>query len=254
MAATARSGRFLREGLKVAIVGRPNAGKSSLLNQLLKIERAIVSEVPGTTRDVIEELLDMNGVPVMLVDTAGIRQTKDSIEQMGMERTERAIEEADLVLHVADITHGWQDDEAKIAEMIADRPWILIQNKVDLLPQSDFLDNWQRPDYPQELTKVRISAKTGQGLPDLTESILAWALGQAGGVFEGPTLNERQATLSAQAAKDLNLARATLAQGMPQDCLATDLKLAIDRLSEMSGVMVSDELIASVFAKFCIGK
>jgi tRNA modification GTPase len=254
LALTARSGKFLREGLKVAIVGRPNAGKSSLLNQLLKIDRAIVSELPGTTRDVIEEPLDINGLPVILIDTAGIRQTKDLLEQMGMERSERAIAEADLALHVADITHGWKDDEAKIAQMIGETPWILVQNKIDLLPESAPLENCKIPDYPGKLSQVNVSAKTGQGLPALNEQISTWALGKARGIAEGPTLNERQATLSAQAARDLSLARETVKQGMPQDCLATDLKMAIDRLSEVRGEMVSEELIASVFAKFCIGK
>ena len=202
----------------------------------------------------IEEPLDINGLPVILVDTAGIRQTKDVLEQMGMERSERAIADADMALHVADITQGWHEDEEKIAELMGDRPWIPIQNKIDLLPEADPLENRQIPDYPGKLSQVNISAKTGQGLPALNEQISTWASGKARGAAEDPTFNERQATLSAQAAKDLRLASETVKKGMPQDCVATDLKLAIDRLSEVCGEMVSEELIASVFAKFCVGK
>jgi tRNA modification GTPase len=253
LAATARSGKFLREGLRVAIVGRPNAGKSSLLNQLLKNDRAIVSDSPGTTRDLIEELLDMNGLPVILVDTAGIRHTKDEVEQMGMERTERAINDAQVVLHVADVTHGWQSDEENIAKVIGEKPWFLVHNKIDLLQQSTMPEN-KMANHESKVAEIQLSAKTGEGLPLLTERICAFALGGSARGSEGPTLNERQASLCAEAVKDLKLARETVAAGMPQDCVATDLKTAIDRLSEMSGQMVTEEVIASVFANFCIGK
>jgi tRNA modification GTPase len=253
LAATARSGKFLREGLRVAIVGRPNAGKSSLLNQLLQNDRAIVSDSPGTTRDVLEELLDMNGLPVVLVDTAGIRHTKDEVEQMGMERTERAIKDAEVVLHVVDVTHGWQNDEEKIAKLIGNKPWFLLHNKMDLLDQSQLTEN-KKNGHENKVAEIKLSAKTGEGLNSLIEQISAFALGENARGSEGPTLNERQASLCAQASKDLKLARETVAAGMPQDCVATDLKTAIDRLSEMSGQVVSEEVIASVFANFCIGK
>ncbi|MGH9548917.1 MAG: tRNA uridine-5-carboxymethylaminomethyl(34) synthesis GTPase MnmE, partial [Terriglobales bacterium] len=116
LALTVRSGRFLREGLRLAIVGKPNAGKSSLLNQLLKFDRAIVTDVPGTTRDSLEELIDVNGIPVILIDTAGIRDTEDQVEQIGIERTYRAVEHCDLALFVADVTTDWSDDDRLIAK------------------------------------------------------------------------------------------------------------------------------------------
>jgi tRNA modification GTPase len=289
LAGTARSGKFLREGLKVAIVGRPNAGKSSLLNQLLKNDRAIVSDQPGTTRDSIEELLDMNGLPVILIDTAGIRHTKDQIEQMGMERTARAINDAEVVLHVVDATQGWQSEEEKIAGMTGTKPWFLLHNKIDLLKEptlvghngkdltgsglvsaggtpavagrcveqakrEDEMDIFKGVPAGAPVTEIKLSAKTGEGLATLTDKLSTFALGEQNTQLERPTLNERQASLCAQTVRDLEFARKTVKDGMPQDCLATDLKTALDRLSEISGEMVSEEVIASVFANFCIGK
>src|SRR5205823_1746385 len=131
LARTARSGKFLRNGLRIAITGRPNAGKSSLLNQLLKYERAIVTDIPGTTRDSLEELLDLNGIPVLLVDTAGIRATEDHVEKIGIERTHDAIANADLVLLIADLTAGWGEPEELISQAIGDKPYIVLLNKVD---------------------------------------------------------------------------------------------------------------------------
>jgi len=253
LAQTARCGKYLREGLKVTIVGRPNAGKSSLLNQLLQQDRAIVSDQPGTTRDSIEELLDIHGLPVILVDTAGIRQTKDEIEQMGMVRTQRAIDDAQVVLHVVDATLGWQSDEDVIAKLIGAKPWFLIRNKIDIFTPGKSYENGAHH-FESKVAEIELSAKTGEGMPKLAEQICYFALGEQAQAMEGPTLNERQASLCAQAAADLKLADETVAAGMPQDCVATDLKIAIDRLSEVSGQAVSEELIASVFANFCIGK
>ncbi len=253
LASTARSGRFLREGLKVAIVGRPNAGKSSLLNQLLQYERAIVSDTPGTTRDIIEELIDLDGLPVKLIDTAGLRQTSDTLEEMGMERTKRAIAEAELILHLTDSTTEWQAEEEEISGLIGEKAWFLIMNKIDLLSKRES-QPVATPDRPGKLSTLQLSAKTGEGLDKLVGEICTWALGANVEGASGPTLNERQSALCMAAAQDLARAQLSLSAGMPQDCLGTDLKGAVDRLSEISGEIVSEEVIASVFAKFCIGK
>lgn len=251
LAATARSGRFLRQGLKLAIVGRPNAGKSSLLNQLLKFERAIVSDTPGTTRDSLEELLDLNGVPVVLVDTAGIRSTEDQIEKAGIERTVRAINECDLAIFVVDLTAGWEWPEQEIERLLAGRPYILTGNKIDAAGDTgrSLMDN-----SPCAVDKVVISALTGQGLPEFKGKIESWVFA---GESQGATyvsLNTRQAELCSKAADALRLVAHTVDSGLPQDCLAVDLKGAVDALSEICGEAVSEEIIGRVFANFCIGK
>lgn len=261
LASTARSGRFLREGLKLAIVGRPNAGKSSLLNQLLQFERAIVTDIPGTTRDSLEELLDLNGIPVILIDTAGIRLTEDKVEKIGIERSKRAIAEADLVVFVVDLETGWGDAEIEIEQiLIRDaKPFLLVGNKIDLL--NGDLSKWSGPDG-QRLTeqgelgmaaRVAISAKNGQNMEALTYAVESWVFADSAR-REGPSLNSRQADLCLRAMSALSMVEQTLASGYPQDCLATDLKTAVDALSEISGESVTEEVITAVFATFCIGK
>lgn len=251
LAGTARSGKFLREGLKLAIVGRPNAGKSSLLNQLLKFERAIVTDIPGTTRDSLEELLDLNGIPIVLIDTAGIRPTEDTVEKIGIERTKRAIAEADLVVFLIDLETGWGSAEEEIDQLIDAKPFLLVGNKIDLINGERLKSN--RIDKDGAVANVAISAKSGENLAGLTSAIESWVFAD-GLAREGPSLNSRQADLCIQAMSALSLVEQTLTAGYPQDCLATDLKSAVDALSEISGESVTEEVITQVFATFCIGK
>lgn len=250
LAATARTGRYLREGLKIAIVGRPNAGKSSLLNQLLKFERAIVTDVPGTTRDSLEEMLDLNGIPVMLVDTAGIRQTEDQVEKIGIERSKKAITECDIALFVIDLPQGWGTPEEDIAAMLGERPCIVVGNKIDLNAKDTVDGSTHLAKY---LGKVDLSAKSGTNIGGLTAAIEKFVFSDLPS-REGPSLNARQAELCLKAIEALRLVKITLDSGYPQDCLATDLKTAVDALSEISGESVSEEVISQVFATFCIGK
>jgi tRNA modification GTPase len=276
LARTVRSGRFLREGLHLAIVGRPNVGKSSLLNQLLKFERAIVTDVPGTTRDSLEELLDMNGIPVVLVDTAGIRDTADQVERIGIERTYKAIAAADVVLMLVDATADWSSDDSLIAKMLLAKPYFVLANKIDAVPEFDLgkfsaslnetavgtpcasSENASSTDQScgssAALDVIAISALTGQGMRRLTDALESWVLGDARGKDRGASLNHRQGELCLRAVEALELVRQTALSGMPQDCLATDLKTAVDCLSEICGEAVSEEIIANVFATFCIGK
>lgn len=255
---TAKSGRFLREGLKLALVGRPNAGKSSLLNQLLKFERAIVTPIAGTTRDSIEEILDLNGIPITLVDTAGIRHTEDQVELIGIERSRQAIAEADLIILLLDLTVGWKEAEDQIYEYAKEKSILLVANKIDLLA-SDLAKQLKEEMYcPKHLAarfidKICISASTGQNLPSLSKAIEDWVYSDLSSRDE-PTLNIRQAELCSKACRCLDDVLSTLQAGMPQDCIASDLKIAIDALSELSGISVSEEIISEVFANFCIGK
>lgn len=281
LAQTARSGKFLREGLKLALVGRPNAGKSSLLNLLLRFERAIVTPVPGTTRDSIEEILDLNGIPLTLVDTAGIRHTVDQVEIIGIERSRQAIAEADLLLLVMDMSQGWGEAEDQICQLAGNKDILLIANKWDLLSTHS---DQEPPAAPEHLDRMAVSEAIPEKLDTLEVSecfpdrmttrfvssipfsaARAWNLERLSReienwVYQGcqsrdtPSLNMRQAELCLKAAACLDHVFETLEQGMPQDCVASDLKIAIDALSEVSGIAVSEEIISEVFANFCIGK
>lgn len=253
---TARSGHFLREGMKVAIVGKPNAGKSSLLNQLVSYDRAIVTEIAGTTRDALHEPLDLNGIPVILIDTAGIRHTQDTVEQIGIERSAQAVEEADLILMLFEANADWSTEDSKVRELVGNKPFVLIANKVDLRPGFKFdelLSQMNGPDC-QPVAKLEISAKTGEGVKNIGNVIENYVLTEEALKQAGGSLNQRQFELCRSANQALQLVKETLDTGLPQDCLATDLKLAVDRLSEVCGESVSEEVIGQVFANFCIGK
>lgn len=252
LARTARSGKFLREGVKLALVGRPNAGKSSLLNQLLKFERAIVTDIPGTTRDAIEETIDINGIPITLVDTAGIRETQDVVEKIGIERSTRAIEDSDLAILIVDLSAGWAEQEEQIANLIGDRDFILVRNKLDLIGDQKMLAI-NAMTTSAAVADIALSAVTGLNVDLLTSEIEKWVF-RDNPLSSGPSLNVRQADLCIRAAQSLRHVQETLVAGLPQDCLATDLKIAVDALSEISGELVSEQIIGQVFATFCIGK
>lgn len=247
---TTRTGRFLRDGLKLSLIGRPNAGKSSLLNQLLKFDRAIVSDTPGTTRDSIEEQLDINGIPVTLIDTAGVRITEDSIELAGISRTTRAIKESDLSLFVVDSTKEWDESENKIIELLDNSPYFLIVNKIDL-PDSKLNIN---DNLDQASKQLKISAHTGEGIGVLSKHIEEWALKDSQLKESGGSLNQRQGELCLKAVNSLEQVLEANQSGMLEDCIATDLKSAIQSLSEACGDEVTEEVITEVFSRFCIGK
>ncbi|MBP7864099.1 tRNA uridine-5-carboxymethylaminomethyl(34) synthesis GTPase MnmE [bacterium] len=245
LAQTMRAGRFLREGLRVSIVGQPNVGKSSLLNQFLKFERAIVTEIPGTTRDSIEELVELAGVPVLLVDTAGIRNTQDRVEQIGIDRTVASIEQADLVLFMIDGSKQFDHIDKKIESMISEKPFIMVKNKLDLGDAKNKL--------PEDaIDQISISAKSGDGMDQLGDCLSRFVF--SGSQDKGASVNERQGELCLKALQSLVLLERAVSDDFPQDCLATDLKEAIIALSQACGTEVSEEVITQVFARFCIGK
>jgi tRNA modification GTPase len=277
LARTARSGRYLREGLKLAIVGRPNAGKSSLLNALLNFERAIVTDVPGTTRDSIEEPVDVNGVPVILIDTAGVRATEDAVEQIGIERTKKAIDEAELVVFLIDGQKGIGHEEEVIAEKLLEsgRSFLPVVNKSDLLTGAqsaglllNFSDSTDANSGSESSAKMaaalaspicaaaplKISARSGSGLDDLKGCIESWALADSSLQELGGSLNQRQGELCHKSLDFLKALKQAASSGLPQDCLVTDLRSALGALDELSGDSVTEEVITEVFANFCIGK
>lgn len=237
LVATAEEGRILREGVRVAIVGKPNAGKSSLLNRLLGLERAIVSPIPGTTRDTIEESACLQGVLFRLTDTAGLRETDDPVEREGVARSRRAIENADLVLHVVDASDFHAEPDLGGNE-------ILVANKCDLAGSRPL------PGHAQ-----KVSALTGEGLEALAAAMVSAA--GAGHLTAGQSLaavNTRHKVLLEQALAALAAARELLASARPPELTAIELRAALDAVGRIVGTADTEEILGGIFGTFCIGK
>jgi len=247
--AEAEQGLIYRQGVRAAIVGRPNVGKSSLLNALLRVSRAIVTPIPGTTRDTLEETCNLRGIPITLVDTAGIGAAEGLIERLGIERSRQALAQADLVLLVVDGSEQLQSEDWEIADLVGTRPTLVVVNKQDL-PQRVELDG-----FLPGASRVRISALTGQGLAELEQAIVDLLL--SGEVLASQTplvSNPRHQALLQQAREGIRAAQATLAQGLPNDLVAIDLTEAVRALGQITGQTVSEDLLETIFANFCVGK
>ncbi|MEG1913628.1 MAG: tRNA uridine-5-carboxymethylaminomethyl(34) synthesis GTPase MnmE [Acidaminococcaceae bacterium] len=251
--AHAHTGKILREGLKTAIIGRPNVGKSSLLNQLLKEERAIVSEVPGTTRDIIEEQLLIDGVPLVLADTAGIRVTEDYVEQMGVAKSRKILQAAELVIVVLDGSQALTPEDREILTAAREKSYVIIVNKSDLTVGIDLKALSQ--EFGQEQV-LKLSAKTSEGLEQFTLWLKQFVYGNSSGKTEecAYVQNTRHEYLLRQAEASLEDALKATAGHIPYDCIVIDLRNAIDALGTITGETVRDEIINEIFAKFCIGK
>jgi len=251
LVAEARQGELLREGLRVAIVGRPNVGKSSLLNLLSRRDRAIVTDRPGTTRDLLESELVLDGVPLTLLDTAGIRPTQDPVEKLGIERSRQALAAADAVLLLFDLEEGWTRADQELQELVPEGvPLLVVGNKLDRLDADG-----QGPDQGQGQgpAPVAISALTGAGQKELAERLLALCGGSG---LEGlqVALNARQRELAAAAAEGLSSSLQAADEGLPWDFWTIDLRGAVRSLGEITGEEVSEAVLDRVFARFCIGK
>ena len=250
--AEAEQGQLLREGLRVAIVGRPNVGKSSLLNRLSRSERAIVTDLPGTTRDLVESDLVLKGVPLTLLDTAGIRATDDRVEQIGIERSRAALQSADVVLLLFDLSQGWTpEDEALVALVPDGVPLVRVGNKADQVPP--IADPGGGATGLAPTTDVRISALTGEGQDTLVEALLH-SCGRSGDQGLQVALNRRQRDLAAAAAGSLAASLEAAAAALPWDFWTIDLRAAVRSLGEITGQEVSEAVLDRVFARFCIGK
>jgi tRNA modification GTPase len=265
--ATAERGALLRSGLTVAIVGQPNVGKSSLLNAWSRSDRAIVTELPGTTRDVVESQLVVGGIPVQVMDTAGIRASDDRVEQIGVERSRRAAQQADLVLLVISAVEGWTAaDDGILADLGAnlgtDRPWLLVINKCDVAEIEDaaFRDLARRP-----RAIVRTAAACNQGLDGLETAILAAVgtpvSGRSGGGNTGViagnldiAINQRQAAALLRSEQSLTQVEATIADQLPLDFWTIDLRSAVQALDEIIGEGLTEAILDRIFSRFCIGK
>jgi tRNA modification GTPase len=250
--ATKETGRILREGLETVIIGKPNVGKSSLLNALLKEKRAIVTDIPGTTRDVIEEYVNISGVPLKIVDTAGIRETSDIIEQMGVEKTKEFIVSADLILLLLDASLPLSAEDREVLTMLSGKQAIVLVNKTDL-PVLLNLDEVYT--YISDKKVLKISVMEGIGLVELEQVIVDMVYGGEIEQKEGAFItNLRQANLLEQAKQYLEAAIETIDQLMPPDCIVIDLKDSWDKLGEITGDTVGEDIIDQIFTQFCIGK
>ena len=241
--ANQRSGRILREGLETAIIGKPNVGKSSLLNFLAETDRAIVTDIPGTTRDSIEEFVNIRGVPLKIIDTAGIRNSDNPVEKIGIERARSCASRAELILALFDSSREISAEDLEILNLIDGRSAIILLTKADL-PRA--IDAARFENF------IAISVKTGAGVEEFLDAISE----KVGAVNAEMNFvrDEREADLLRRAVENLQEARATLKKNIGIDFISIDLRAALELLSEITGESVTDDVINEIFSKFCIGK
>lgn len=245
------SGKILKNGVLTAIIGKPNVGKSSLLNVLLKEERAIVTEIPGTTRDTIEEYVNIKGITLRLIDTAGIRKTDDVVENIGVEKSKKAIDEAELILFLIDGSSKLSHEDLELYQLIKDKPHIILINKVDI--EQSKLD--MKEFESDEDNMIRISAKTSEGIEQLENRIEElFNLKNLETENELIITNIRHKDLIMRAKEGLENANIAISSGIPIDMISIDIKTAIDSLGEILGESISESILDRIFEKFCVGK
>ncbi len=250
--ARADGGKIIREGVSVVILGRPNVGKSSLLNCLLREERAIVTALPGTTRDTIEECLDIKGVPVRIVDTAGIRETVEAVEEIGIRRARQKLGEADLVLLVLDGVEGVRAEDSTLFEVAADKKIVVVVNKID---RATSLDLGLYAEAFSGTPVVAISATTGEGIHNLEDAVYEAAIGGQGLQEPGVAApNVRHVAALQCAFVAVRRVEEGLAANLPPDLLAIDLQAALAFLGDIIGETTTDDVLDMIFSEFCLGK
>lgn len=246
-------GQVLRSGVPAAILGRPNAGKSSLLNALLGYDRAIVTDIPGTTRDTVEEKCCLGGVLLRLIDTAGLRETEDAVERLGTERSRRAAEDAGLVLALVDGSRPFTPEDAAILRLAAGKErWLLLLTKADL-PQKAVLPELASLPGTAPAAVLSVSTRTGEGIPALEAAVAA--LFPQGEAETGSLLtNPRQADAVGRALDAVRRAEESLSLGMTPDVILTDAEEALSALGELTGATAREEIVSAIFSRFCVGK
>ena len=248
---SADNGRIIKEGIKTVIVGKPNAGKSSLLNVLVGEERAIVTDIEGTTRDVLEENIQLQGVSLNIMDTAGIRETKDVVEKIGVDKAKNHANEADLIIYVADASRPLDDNDEEIIEMIRDKQAIVLLNKSDLdmvVTKEELQEKLNKP-------MIVISAKEEQGIKELEETLKEMFFhGDISFNDEVYITNIRHKTALQDAAESLEKVLISIENGMPEDFYSIDLLDAYESLGSITGETIGEDLVNEIFSKFCMGK
>jgi tRNA modification GTPase len=244
---TADEGKILRHGIKIAIVGRPNVGKSSVMNALLAHERSIVTPIAGTTRDVVEDFANIRGIPVHLSDTAGIRNARGQIEKIGVERSHKSLEISDLVLHVVDGSRQFYASDRHLAELVAKKSTILVINKIDL---------GKKIRIPEKFSKsvVEISAKTGEGIEQLKDKIFEIAASGVGSADADVTVNARHADALRRGIGALDEAILQMKREEELEIIASTLRQALDAVGEIVGKTTTEDILDKIFSTFCIGK
>nr|WP_330409779.1 tRNA uridine-5-carboxymethylaminomethyl(34) synthesis GTPase MnmE [Romboutsia maritimum] len=249
---TAESGKILREGLKTVIVGKPNVGKSSLLNSILGENRAIVTDIPGTTRDVIEEFVNIKGIPLKIVDTAGIRETEDVVEKIGVEKSRESFNTADLIIMVLDASNKLSDDDIEILQQIENKRTIVLLNKTDLNKQ---IEEDMLKQYVDSNSIIKISALQNEGIEELYDKIESMVYkGSVKNTSNLMITNSRHKDALSKAYESINDAIIAIEQNMPYDFIEVDFKNIWDYLGYINGDTIKEDLLDTIFSNFCIGK
>ena len=246
------NGKIIKEGIKTAIIGRPNAGKSSLLNAILKENRAIVTEYEGTTRDTIEEFVTVNGIPLKLIDTAGIRKANDEVEKIGIEKSKEIANEADLIIAIFDASKELTQEDLEILNLAKNKKTIIILNKMDLESKID--ENNERLKAVSN-SILKISALKKQGIEELYDEISnLFELNEINLDQDIVITNVRHKNLIEKALESVKKAKETMENKMPLDIIAIFIKDILEDLANITGEIVTDDIIDEIFSKFCLGK
>ena len=246
---SANRGRIIRDGINTTIIGKPNVGKSSLLNALLKENRAIVTDIPGTTRDVIEEYIDLDGISLKINDTAGIRDTEDIVEKIGVEKSVSFISDSDLIIAIFDSSREFDDEDRKILDLIRDKKSIVLLNKIDLDGGFDVDENLEG------IEVIHTSIKNNEGIEDLENKIIEmFNDGYIEANNDNIITNIRHRDIINKAIKSLESSLHDMEAGVPIDCFEVDLRNAWEILGEITGETVDDDVLNKIFSDFCIGK
>ena len=248
---TSSDGKIIREGIETVIVGKPNAGKSSLLNLLVGENKAIVTDIEGTTRDILEEYITLHGITLKIVDTAGIRETQDVVEKIGVSRAREAAKDADLILYVVDSSTPLDENDEEIIEMLKGRKAIVLYNKTDLASAVSMEALEERTSHPV----IPISAKEETGITQLAETIKSMFFsGKISFNDEVYITNARHKEALEEASQSLSMVRRSIEDGMPEDFFSIDLMAAYASLGKITGEEVGEDLVNEIFSKFCMGK
>lgn len=250
--ATADRGKILRDGLNTVILGKPNVGKSSLLNAVLRENRAIVTDIPGTTRDIIEEYINIDGIPLKIIDTAGIRETSDIIEKMGVDRAKKLVLDADLIISIFDISRELTDEDHEILDLIKDKKTIILLNKTDL---PNVYDEAYFKTHVKDIEIITTSITKGIGIDELENSIRNMFYSGSVEINSDTVINNvRHKNQLDKALKNIESVLEDLALNVPLDCLEVDLKNCWENLGEITGDTIGEDILDRIFSEFCIGK